>query len=155
MITKVCRENDKYKHEIFVLNRNITGYDEKQALFVKHLVKRMTDFKPVKNAGAKNSYWQHFPWLMMLLIRSVMLLKVDRSSVMNTYLSYINYLLHINNCFIGYIVWTGSRMTSGTLGLQFIVQGPKDPAHVLDRVEAFLDKTRPVLFICFKHYIYI
>ncbi|KHJ84915.1 hypothetical protein OESDEN_15365, partial [Oesophagostomum dentatum] len=43
---------------------------------------------------------------------------------------------------LGYIVWTGSRLSSGTLGLQFIVQGPKNPDFVLERIEAFLDKSR-------------
>ncbi|RCN36619.1 peptidase, M16 family [Ancylostoma caninum] len=43
---------------------------------------------------------------------------------------------------LGYIVWTGSRLNAGTLGLQFIVQGPKNPDHVLDRIEAFIDTIR-------------
>ncbi|KJH53656.1 peptidase, M16 family [Dictyocaulus viviparus] len=43
---------------------------------------------------------------------------------------------------LGYIVWTGSRLNAGTLALQFIVQGPKSPDHVLDRLEAFLEKIR-------------
>ncbi|VDO14566.1 unnamed protein product [Haemonchus placei] len=30
----------------FGTNLKVTGYDEKQPLFVEHLVKRMTDFKP-------------------------------------------------------------------------------------------------------------
>nr|CDJ85655.1 Peptidase M16 domain containing protein [Haemonchus contortus] len=43
---------------------------------------------------------------------------------------------------LGYVVWTGSRLNAGTLGLQFIVQGPKNPDHVLDRIEAFIEKIR-------------
>lgn len=43
---------------------------------------------------------------------------------------------------LGYIVWTGSRLNAGTLGLQFIVQGPKTPDHVLERIEAFIEKMR-------------
>ncbi|KAK6757615.1 hypothetical protein RB195_015435 [Necator americanus] len=43
---------------------------------------------------------------------------------------------------LGYIVWTGSRLNAGTLGLQFIVQGPKNPDHVLDRIEEFIGKIR-------------
>lgn len=45
-------------------------------------------------------------------------------------------------CNLGYIVWTGTRTNAGTLGLQFIVQGPKDPDHVLERIEAFLEQSR-------------
>ncbi|KAJ1369784.1 hypothetical protein KIN20_031344 [Parelaphostrongylus tenuis] len=43
---------------------------------------------------------------------------------------------------LGYIVWTGTRLNSGTLALQLIVQGPTSPDHILDRMEAFLEKTR-------------
>ncbi|WKY12611.1 hypothetical protein Q1695_003870 [Nippostrongylus brasiliensis] len=43
---------------------------------------------------------------------------------------------------LGYIVWTGSRLNAGTLGLQFIVQGPKHPDHILERIEAFLGQIR-------------
>lgn len=43
---------------------------------------------------------------------------------------------------LGYIVWTGPRLTSGTLALQLIVQGPTCPDHILDRMEAFLEKIR-------------
>ncbi|VDM60440.1 unnamed protein product [Angiostrongylus costaricensis] len=43
---------------------------------------------------------------------------------------------------LGYIVWTGPRLTSGTLALQLIVQGPTCPDHILNRMEAFLEKIR-------------
>uniref|UniRef100_A0A158P677 Insulin-degrading enzyme n=1 Tax=Angiostrongylus cantonensis TaxID=6313 RepID=A0A158P677_ANGCA len=43
---------------------------------------------------------------------------------------------------LGYIVWTGPRLTSGTLALQLIVQGPTCPDHILNRMEAFLENTR-------------
>ena len=41
--------------------------------------------------------------------------------------------------FSGYIIWTSSRLHNGTLGLNVIVQGPKDPDHVLSRIENFIE----------------
>ncbi|CAJ0588568.1 unnamed protein product [Cylicocyclus nassatus] len=46
---------------------------------------------------------------------------------------------------LGYIVWTGPRLSSGTLALQVIVQGPKNPDFVLDRIEAFIEKIRATI----------
>ncbi|CAB3398604.1 unnamed protein product [Caenorhabditis bovis] len=43
---------------------------------------------------------------------------------------------------LGYIVWAGNRITSGTLSFTLLVQGPKSADHVLERVEAFVQKTR-------------
>ncbi|VDO57026.1 unnamed protein product [Haemonchus placei] len=44
---------------------------------------------------------------------------------------------------LGYIVAAGSRLnTAGVLGLQFIVQGPKSPDYVFDRIEAFIENIR-------------
>ncbi|PAV67315.1 hypothetical protein WR25_15196 [Diploscapter pachys] len=40
---------------------------------------------------------------------------------------------------LGYIVWTISHMQNGTLGLDLIVQGSKDPDHVLSRIENFIE----------------
>uniref|UniRef100_A0A8R1HQ00 Insulin-degrading enzyme n=1 Tax=Caenorhabditis japonica TaxID=281687 RepID=A0A8R1HQ00_CAEJA len=40
---------------------------------------------------------------------------------------------------LGYIVWTGSRHSAGTISLNIIVQGPKSVDHVLERIEAFLE----------------
>ncbi|CAD6193834.1 unnamed protein product [Caenorhabditis auriculariae] len=43
---------------------------------------------------------------------------------------------------LGYIVWVGTRLSAGTLSLSVIVQGPKGPDHVLERIEAFLNKAK-------------
>ncbi|CAI2355411.1 unnamed protein product [Caenorhabditis sp. 36 PRJEB53466] len=43
---------------------------------------------------------------------------------------------------LGYIVWTGSRLSAGTVALNVIVQGPKSVDHVLERIEAFLESVR-------------
>ncbi|PAV61778.1 hypothetical protein WR25_21372 [Diploscapter pachys] len=40
---------------------------------------------------------------------------------------------------LGYTIWTSSRMHNGTLGLDVIVQGPKDPDPVLSRIENFIE----------------
>lgn len=43
---------------------------------------------------------------------------------------------------LGYIVWTGPRLSAGTLGFEVIVQGPQNPDYVMSRIQNFLDNER-------------
>lgn len=54
----------------------------------------------------------------------------------------VSFLLELFDCiyrFAGYIVWTGARLSAGTVALNVIVQGPKKVDFVLERIEAFME----------------
>ncbi|KHJ91514.1 hypothetical protein OESDEN_08624 [Oesophagostomum dentatum] len=193
-------------------NLKVTGYDEKQPLFVEHLVKRMITFKPdmnvhdvetfgkemfkafhvelfvhgnateqealnlghavtktLRDAGKcrplfRNEYmlirehalengdayvYRHFQHTHEVSCVEVLYQAGVQATKQNALVELLVQLLRepaFNQLRtleqLGYIVWTGSRLSSGTLGLQFIVQGPKNPDFVLERIEAFLDKSR-------------
>ncbi|CAI4225039.1 unnamed protein product [Auanema sp. JU1783] len=46
---------------------------------------------------------------------------------------------------LGYVVSTSHRAEGGTMGLKMLVQGPKEPTYVLERIESFLEGTRQTL----------
>lgn len=43
---------------------------------------------------------------------------------------------------LGYIVFLGTRLSAGSISLSVLVQGPKKPDFVLERIEAFMDTVR-------------
>ncbi|PIO70585.1 peptidase M16 inactive domain protein [Teladorsagia circumcincta] len=196
----------------FGTNLKVTGYDEKQPLFVEHLVKRMTDFKPDMNVHEVEAFGkemlrafhvelfvhgnateQEALTLGHAVTKTLRESSKSRPLFRNEYTPMREHALENGDAYVyrhfqhthevscvevlfqagvqatrenalvellvqllrepafnqlrtveqlGYVVWTGSRLNAGTLGLQFIVQGPKSPDHVLDRIEAFLDKIR-------------
>ncbi|KAK6018358.1 hypothetical protein OSTOST_16061 [Ostertagia ostertagi] len=50
-----------------------------------------------------------------------------------------------------YTVEIGPRHGLGTIALQLVVQGPKSPDYVHERVEAFLEKIRIAVFVHSKN----
>ena len=71
---------------------------------------------------------------------TILIISHFESNVLNSDFSRISHWrLFLNYWFLGYIIWTSSRMHNGTLGLDVIVQGPKDPDHVIGRIENFIE----------------